>query len=192
MAEQIGAAPPPASFEYELFEGDPDRLRTVAATPNLAVSWIDPLSLKLKHRIGRGAFGDVWLATHHQSADDYDEYHEVAIKMLHRLKEDHMQTFFDRFENIFRKSRELQGVCWLHGITIKNGKVTLMNYIVCFNSGNYSLSIRCNYNLSPKLLTFLIFVFLKICIGMKFYEGSVADRMARLKEGKLLLPDVLR
>lgn len=151
MAGQIGAAPPPASFEYELFEGDPDHLRTVVATPTQTLSWIDPLSLKLKHRIGRGPFGDVWLATHHRSADDYDEYHEVAVKMLHQLKDD--QMLFDKFEDIFRKCRELPHVCWLHGISIKNGK---------------------------------------ICIAMKFYEDSVGDRMARVKEGKFSLPDILR
>lgn len=33
---------------------------------------------------------------------------------------------------------------------------------------------------------------LQLCIIMKFYEGSVGDKMARLKGGKLLLPDVLR
>lgn len=27
---------------------------------------------------------------------------------------------------------------------------------------------------------------------MKFYEGSIGDKMARLKGGKLSLPDVLR
>lgn len=153
MAEKIGAAPPPASFEYELFEGDPDHLRTVAATSTQLSPWIDPASLKLKHRIGRGLFGDVWLATHHQSADDYDEYHEVAVKMLHTIREDHMQMFLDKFAGIFLKCRQLKGVCWLHGISIKTGKV---------------------------------------CIAMKFYEGSVGDRMAHLKGGKLPLSDVLR
>lgn len=127
MAEKIGAPPPPASFEYELFEGDPDHLRTVAATSTQLSPWIDPASLKLKHRIGRGLFGDVWLATHHQSADDYDEYHEVAVKMLHTIREDHMQMFLDKFAGIFLKCRQLKGVCWLHGISIKTGKVILHN-----------------------------------------------------------------
>ncbi|XP_022714811.1 E3 ubiquitin-protein ligase KEG-like isoform X2 [Durio zibethinus] len=142
-----------SSFEYELFEGDPDHLRTVVATPTQTRPWINPASLKLKHRIGRGPFGDVWLATHHQSGDDFDEYHEVAVKMLHPLKEEHMQKFLDKFEEIFLKCRELQGVCWLHGVSIINGK---------------------------------------ICIAMKFYEGSVGDQMARSKGGKLSLPDILR
>lgn len=123
MAEQIGVTKPAASFEYELFEGDPDHLRTVVATPPQAKPWIEPDSLKLKHRIGRGPFGDVWLATHHQSADDFDEYHEVAVKMLHPLKEDCTKTFIDKFGELFLKFRELPGVCWLHGISVINGKV---------------------------------------------------------------------
>ena len=66
MTEQIETAKPAVFFEYELFEGDPDHLRTVKATPTQTDPWIDPSSLKLNHRIGRGPFGDVWLATHHQ------------------------------------------------------------------------------------------------------------------------------
>ncbi|GFZ04074.1 protein kinase superfamily protein [Actinidia rufa] len=152
MSEQIGAFPPEVSFDYELYEGDPDHLRTVVATPPQISPLIDPASLKLKHRIGRGPFGDVWLATHHQSADDFDEYHEVAVKMLHPI-EDHMQRFVNKFEELFPKLREHSGVCWLHGFSIISGK---------------------------------------ICMAMKFYKGSVGDRMAQLKGGKLPLADVLR
>lgn len=153
MAENIVLSPPAASFEYELFEGDPDNLRTVAAAPAPTNPWIDPRSLKLKHRIGRGPFGDVWLATHHQTADDYDEYHEVAVKMLYPIQENHMQVFLDKLKELLLKCRGLQGVHWLHGFSIVNGK---------------------------------------ICIAMKFYEGSVGDRMALLKGGKLPFLDVLR
>ncbi|OUZ99865.1 Protein kinase domain [Macleaya cordata] len=142
-----------AAFEFELFEGDPENLKTVVATPNQISPWIDPSALKLKHRIGRGPFGDVWLATHHRSTEDYDEYHEVAVKMLHPIKEDHMQAFVDKFEDLFSKYQGTQGVCRLHGISIRTGK---------------------------------------ICIVMKFYEGSIGDKMARLKGGKLPLPDVFR
>ncbi|OWM81844.1 hypothetical protein CDL15_Pgr007882 [Punica granatum] len=111
MAEQIGASPPVTPFNYELVEGDPDNLKTVDATPVQLGPWIDPAMLKLKHRIGRGPFGDVWLATHHQSADDFDEYHEVAVKMLHPLKEENMQLLLEKFEDLFFKCRKLPGLC---------------------------------------------------------------------------------
>lgn len=153
MAEQIGATQPPVSFDYELYEGDPDRLRTVVVTSPRVKPQINPALLKLKHRIGRGPFGDVWLATHHQTADDFDEYHEVAVKMLHPVKEDQISKLLNKLNELFSKLRELPGVCWLHGISVISGK---------------------------------------ICIAMKFYEGSVGDRMAQLKGGKLPLSDVLR
>ncbi|KAJ4957898.1 hypothetical protein NE237_025009 [Protea cynaroides] len=153
MAGQLGATPSAASFEFELFEGDPDHLRTVVATPNQISPWIDPAALKLKHRIGRGPFGDVWLATHHQSNNGYERFHEVAVKMLHPINEDHIRVFMDKFEQVFSRCQALQGVCWLHGISVISGK---------------------------------------ICIAMKFYEGTVGDKMARLKGSKLPLPDVLR
>lgn len=125
MAEEISLVVP---FDYELYEGDPDQLRTVDATPALPSSYIDPASLKLKYRIGHGLFGDVWVATHHQSGTDYDQYHEVAVKMLHPIKEGHENKFIHRFEGLWRtsKSKNLQGVCWLHGISIISGKVNLL------------------------------------------------------------------
>lgn len=126
MAEKIRVPKPGVSFEYELFEGDPEHLRTVVATPTQIRPWIDPASLNLKHRIGRGPFGDVWLATHHQSADDFDEYHEVAVKMLLPLKEDCTRAFVNKFEELFLKCKEFQGGCWLHGISVINGRVTLL------------------------------------------------------------------
>lgn len=113
-----------ASFEYELFEGDPDHLRTVAASSNESFPWIDPAKLKLRHRIGRGPFGDVWLATHHQSTQDYDEYHEVAVKMLHPIKEDYLRAVLDKFDDIFSRCQGIEGVCLLHGMSIINGKVS--------------------------------------------------------------------
>ncbi|KAL6587765.1 hypothetical protein OROMI_000743 [Orobanche minor] len=88
MAEKIRVLERSASFEYMLFEGDPDHLRAVVATPTQISSWIKAAELKLKHKIGHRVFGDVWLATHHQAADDFDEYHEVAVKMLHPWNED--------------------------------------------------------------------------------------------------------
>ncbi|KMS95048.1 hypothetical protein BVRB_012900 [Beta vulgaris subsp. vulgaris] len=152
MANQL-ISKQPTPFEFVIYEGDADNMRTVVVTPNETNPWIDPSSLKLRHRIGRGLFGDIWLATHHRSAQDYDEYHEVAIKMLNLMKEDGVKAFLDRFANILPKCRAMKGVCWLHGISVIDGKISIV---------------------------------------MKFYEGSVGDKMARSKGGKLLLPDVLR
>ncbi|GAB2215408.1 hypothetical protein Droror1_Dr00019792 [Drosera rotundifolia] len=140
-------------FQFMLVEGDADQLRSVSATTNETSPWINPASLKLRHRIGRGPFGDVWLATHHQSGDYYDEYHEVATKMFNVVKESDLKTFTERFNDIFPKCQVLNGVCWLHGASIINGKISII---------------------------------------MKYYEGSVGDKIACLKEGKLSLPDVLR
>eukprot|EP00262_Sarcandra_glabra_P008227 TRINITY_DN21557_c0_g1_i1.p1 TRINITY_DN21557_c0_g1~~TRINITY_DN21557_c0_g1_i1.p1 ORF type:complete len:623 (+),score=111.17 TRINITY_DN21557_c0_g1_i1:336-2204(+) len=153
MAGQVGASPSTDSFEYELFERDPGQFKTVVSTPTQVSPRIDPEALKLQHRIGRGPFGDVWIATHHHSTEDYDEYHEVAVKMLNPVKEGHIQAFLAKFDDLFSKCQGLQGVCLLHGISIKNGK---------------------------------------ICISMKFYEGSAGDKMAHLKGSRLSLADVLR
>ncbi|KAF2287236.1 hypothetical protein GH714_039407 [Hevea brasiliensis] len=153
MAGKVVLAQPPPSFEYELFEGDPEQLRTVVALSNYSTPWIDPAKLKLRQRIGRGPFGDVWLATHYHSTDNYDEYHEVAVKMLNPVKEDHVKVLLDKFDDLFLKCRGIEGVCFLYGISIIIGK---------------------------------------ICIVMKFYEGSIGDKMVRLKGGKLSLANVLR
>ncbi|GAB2275458.1 hypothetical protein Dimus_010216 [Dionaea muscipula] len=153
MAGKVVSGQPPA-FQFMLVDnGDADHLRSVSATPNEASPWIDPTSLKLRHRIGRGPFGDVWLATHHQSGEDYNEYHEVAIKMLNLVKESDLKIVMGRFSDIFLKCQVLNGVFWLHGASIINGKLSII---------------------------------------MKFYEGSIGDKMAQLKEGKLSLKDVLR
>lgn len=141
MAEPIRKAKPVASFEYELFEGDPDHLRTVVASPTPTGPWMDSASLKLKYRIGRGPFGDVWLATNHQSSDDYDEYHEMAVKVLHPLKKDHLQRFLNKFEELFIKCRGLVGVCWLHGISIIDEKVMVKEKHVWKLSVVYLLSV---------------------------------------------------
>lgn len=187
MSKQSVSAPPAAPFEYELFEGDPDHLTTVAASIyQSSRPWIESSDLKLRHRIGRGPFGDVWLATHHQSTEDYDEYHEVAIKMLPLIKEELMKTVLYKFESLFMK---FQGIstCLLHGISIIHGKVNhvfLLRRI--FSEGFFfvCLLLYANYD--------LFLMCRQICIVMKFYEGSVGDKMAHLRAGKLSLPDVLR
>ncbi|GAB4854591.1 hypothetical protein Ancab_023173 [Ancistrocladus abbreviatus] len=152
MAGKVVSGLPPA-FEYMLLEGDADHMRTVIATPNETSPWIDPTSLNLRHRLGRGPFGDVWLATHHLSTEDYDEYHEVAIKVLNLVKEGSLKIIIEKFNDTIPKFQSMAGVCWLHGISVINGKISII---------------------------------------MKFYEGSVGDKMARLKEGKLSLPSILR
>jgi hypothetical protein len=111
------------SFEYMLLEKDPDHYRTVFSGPSQISPWIDPSMLNLKHRIGRGPFGDVWIATHHQRTEDYDRYHEVAVKMLHPVKDDQLQLFSARFDEIFGKCQGLGDVCSLHGVSTQNGRV---------------------------------------------------------------------
>ncbi|ESW09001.1 hypothetical protein PHAVU_009G092300 [Phaseolus vulgaris] len=151
MAQDIGT--PPVPFDFELLVGDPENLRTVKASSSSTDPWIEPERLKLRHRIGRGPFGDVWLATHHQSTEDYDEYREVAAKMLPPIREEHMKTALEKFCELYFHCQGAARVCWLLGISILNGR---------------------------------------ICIIMNFYEGSVGDKMARLREGRISLDDVLR
>ncbi|KAL0915284.1 hypothetical protein M5K25_015689 [Dendrobium thyrsiflorum] len=153
MAGQFSVSESSDSFEYMLFEGDPDHLKPVMLKPNRISPWINPDMLKLGHRIGRGPFGDVWLASHHHCSEDYDRFHEVAVKMLYPIKDDFIQVFISKFEDIFSKCQGLENVCLLHGISILNGRV---------------------------------------CIVMKFHEGSIGDMIALAKGGKLSLPNVLR
>ncbi|KAF2543612.1 hypothetical protein F2Q68_00029052 [Brassica cretica] len=147
MASTIAAQKPDDS-EYEIIEGGSESALATGTSP-----WMNSATLKLRHRIGRGPFGDVWLATHHQSTEDYDEHHEVAIKMLHPIKEDQRKVVVDKFEDLFSKCQGVESVCLLRGVSSISGR---------------------------------------ICIIMKFYEGCVGDKMARLRGGKLSLPDVLR
>ncbi|XP_022854419.1 E3 ubiquitin-protein ligase KEG-like isoform X2 [Olea europaea var. sylvestris] len=152
MAGQVVSNRPTALFDFELVEGESGD-STIIASSNQINPWIDPATIKLRHRIGRGPFGDVWLATHHSMTEDYEEYHEVAIKMLHPIKEDNIRNVLNKLDNFLSKCQGLENICWLHGLSI---------------------------------------ISKKICIVMKFYEGSVGDKMARYKGGKLPLSDVLR
>ncbi|CAI9759570.1 unnamed protein product [Fraxinus pennsylvanica] len=154
MAGQVVVNRPMSISDFELVERDSgDSGGTAVTSSNQIHTWIDPATIKLKHRIGRGPFGDVWLATHHRAMEDYEEYHEVAVKMLHSIKEDDVKDVLVKLEDLLSKCRGLENVCWLHGLSV---------------------------------------ISKKICIVMKFYEGSVGDKMARLKGGKLSLSDVLR
>lgn len=122
MAQDISTLPAP--FDYE-FLVDHEHLRTVTASSSSTATdpWIEPERLKLRHRIGRGPFGDVWLATHHQSTEDYDEYHEVAAKMLPPIREEHMKTALEKFCELYFQCQGVASVCWLLGISILNGRV---------------------------------------------------------------------
>ena len=123
MDKHVVPAQPLASFDYELVDTNPDRLRTVVASADQKSAWIEPEKLKLRHRIGRGPFGDVWLATHHQSTEEFDEYHEVAVKMFNPIKEDNMKTVLDKLEDVFYKCQGVESLCRLHGTSVMNGKV---------------------------------------------------------------------
>ncbi|XP_057815776.2 E3 ubiquitin-protein ligase KEG [Cryptomeria japonica] len=150
------SCPSKESFEYELLDKDAENLKTVSALPIQSSPWIDPEVLKLTHRIGRGPFGDVWIATLHHFTDDCGDYsgnyREVAVKMLNFVSEEQIQPLMKKFESTFYKCQGTH-VCQLYGISVKNGK---------------------------------------ICIVMKFYEGSVGGKMAHLKGDRLPLPDILR
>ncbi|KAL6587768.1 hypothetical protein OROMI_000746 [Orobanche minor] len=100
--------------------------------------------IRVLERIGHCVFGDVWLSTHHQASDDFDEYHEVAVKMLHLLNEDLTQTFVDKFKRLFLKCREIQGVGWLHGISVMNG------HDICIAMKFFEISIADQITLSKR------------------------------------------
>lgn len=153
MAGKIAASQATSSFDFELVGDDSDQLTAVVASSNQISPWIDPSKIKLRHRIGRGPFGDVWLATRHQATEEYEEYHEVAVKMLHPIREDAINVVLSRLDDLFSKCQELESVCRMQGVSMISGK---------------------------------------LCIVMKFYEGSIGDKMSRRKGGKLSLRDVLR
>lgn len=110
-------------FDFEIVDNEYDQLTTTDESANYINPWMNPASIKLRHTLGRGPFGDVWLATRHQVTEDYEEYHEVAVKMLHHIKEDNIKAVLDKFNVLFSKSRGLQGACLLHGVSVINGKV---------------------------------------------------------------------
>nr|XP_027085107.1 uncharacterized protein LOC113707142 [Coffea arabica]XP_027085108.1 uncharacterized protein LOC113707142 [Coffea arabica]XP_027085109.1 uncharacterized protein LOC113707142 [Coffea arabica]XP_027085110.1 uncharacterized protein LOC113707142 [Coffea arabica] len=153
MAGKIAASQVTSSFDFELVGDDSDQLTTVIASSSQISPWIDPSKIKLRHRIGRGPFGDVWLATRHQATEEYEEYHEVAVKMLHPIKEDAINVVLHKLDDLFSKCQELESVCRMQGLSMISGK---------------------------------------LCIVMKFYEGSIGDKMSHCKGGKLSLHDVLR
>lgn len=110
-------------FDYEILDKDPDIPRTAVVQSNRTNPWIEPETLKLQHRIGRGPFGDVWLATLHQSTEDYDQHHEVAAKMLHPVREDHVKIVLEKFNDLYFKCLGVSSVSWIHGVSMINGRV---------------------------------------------------------------------
>lgn len=129
MSKEVIGAPSAAPFDFEILDSDSDIVRSVRASSKRANPWIEPERLKLRHRIGRGLFGDVWLATHHQSTEDYDEYHEVAAKMLPAIGDDHMKIVIEKFNELYFKCQGVASMSWLHGISILNGRVRLLLFI---------------------------------------------------------------
>ena len=123
-----GPDTPASSIDDEFYPEDYEVFGTTvnvrrAGGPS-AYLWVDPDILKLKHRIGRGPFGDVWLATIHNSTEDFDEFHEVAVKMLPSDAEDHVRALLQKFETQFQQPEMVRGVSWPQGISVKNGKVS--------------------------------------------------------------------
>lgn len=88
-------------------------------------SWIEPNDLKLMHRIGRGLFGDVWLATLHNSTEEFDEFHEVVVKMLPLISDEKIRTVLGKFETLYEASQGLNRVSWPRGMSTKDGKVSI-------------------------------------------------------------------
>eukprot|EP00250_Pteridium_aquilinum_P006004 c16002_g1_i1 orf=267-2261(+) len=141
--------------DYEICDNEAPRAATgmgIVESPQSSF-WIKPEDLTLKHRIGRGPFGDVWLATLHSFNEEFDEFHEVAAKTLSFVTEEQVTDLRPKLYYIFQRCQNLNRVSWPRGISEKNDKM---------------------------------------CIITKFYEGSIGDRMACLKENRLPLPDVIR
>lgn len=126
MAGQVAANRPASSFEFVLV-GESGDSSTIIASSNQINPWIDPATIKLRHRIGRGPFGDVWLATHHRASEDYEEFHEVAVKMLHPVKEDNIRDVLNRLDILLSKCQGLETVCWLQGLSVINKRVSLLS-----------------------------------------------------------------
>ncbi|KAH6826322.1 Protein kinase superfamily protein [Perilla frutescens var. hirtella] len=149
MAGKVVGNRPALSFDFVMVEGDSGDVSTLAASSHQMTPWIDPTSIKLRHRIGRGPFGDVWLATHHRSSEDHDEYHEVAVKMLHPIKEENIRDVLNRLSDLLYKCQGLETVSWLYGLSVINKKICIVmqfyegsigDKMARFNEGKLSLS----------------------------------------------------
>eukprot|EP00245_Coleochaete_scutata_P002620 TRINITY_DN13533_c0_g1_i1.p1 TRINITY_DN13533_c0_g1~~TRINITY_DN13533_c0_g1_i1.p1 ORF type:complete len:670 (-),score=126.43 TRINITY_DN13533_c0_g1_i1:578-2587(-) len=87
---------------------------------------VDPQDVKLTHRIGKGPLGEVWLATLHNATEDFDEFHEVAVKLLPDgvIKDD--ETIVSKFKELFAKVHDLDNICAPQGICRKNGQICIV------------------------------------------------------------------
>ncbi|BBN17803.1 hypothetical protein MPTK1_7g16990 [Marchantia polymorpha subsp. ruderalis] len=154
--DSFGPSLPRTASEEDYFGDDFEQFGSTSGlmeTSSQRPSWIEPDDLKLMHRIGRGLFGDVWLATLHNSTEEFDEFHEVAVKMMPLIADDRVRILLAKFEALFEAAQGLNRVSWPQGISTKNGKA---------------------------------------CIIMKFYEGSIGDKIAKLPGNALPIKDVVR
>lgn len=112
--------------DYEICDNDPPSAARMAVVESPQSSfWIKPEDVNLKHRIGRGPFGDVWLATLHSFNEEFDEFHEVAAKTLSFVTEEQVTDLQPKLYYIFQRCQNLSRVNWPRGISKKNDKVLL-------------------------------------------------------------------
>ena len=116
MASRTVAAQAAAAFDFEVLNDDSDQVSP----------WIEPDNLKLTQRLGKGTFGDVWLATHNRSTEDYEVSHEVAIKIFPLVKEEHVNVLLAKLDGLFSKCHGLEGLCPLYGFSKISGKASLV------------------------------------------------------------------
>ncbi|KAG6409503.1 hypothetical protein SASPL_127543 [Salvia splendens] len=136
MAGQTVANRPAPSFDFVMVDG----VSSDVVSTTLGASshrWIDPATIKLRHRIGRGVFGDVWLAIHHRSSQDHDEYQEVAVKMLHPVEEENIRDVLNRLGDLIFKCQGLDTVCLLYWLSVINKRVSFLIGLLVHCSNSY-------------------------------------------------------
>ena len=118
--------------DYEIFDLDfTSSTLSMVMEPTQLGPWVKPEKIKLKHRIGRGHFGDVWIATLHTSDEEFEEFHEVAAKILSFVKDEQVTELLPKFYHIFQRCQNLKRVSWPRGISRKNEKVNAL--FQCFD-----------------------------------------------------------
>ncbi|EFJ25729.1 hypothetical protein SELMODRAFT_52199, partial [Selaginella moellendorffii] len=86
-------------------------------------SWINPGDVRHLYRIGRGQFGDVFLA----SARFQSQERQVAVKMLPLVGSEMIETVLRRFDAALFACQGLKGVSVPLGVSMKNGKVCILS-----------------------------------------------------------------